>query len=265
MTVLDYEFKVMGALSTSSSSSVGLLESTSIHIQDENRFANLLGRFGQVTNIVSFIISFFGFSIVVHHFGVRHTLLVFPIVLFVAVVVTNLAPRLWVFFFLVSLLKGLIFSLQDPAKELLYIPTSEAIKYKAKAWIDVFGSRLAKAAGSYMSSWTGGDVHKLRVVSEIPCLVIAFFILVLSWVIGTDFQALVKSNTVIGETAVAVTYAVDRDGPIRNGLRPGDVGYDGYDLQLFEGVFEDDDDLTLINASTTPLTPNRARAKSSHF
>ena len=29
---------------------------------------------------------------------------------------------------------------------------------------------------------------------------------------------------------------------IRNGLRPGDVGYDGYDLDLFKGVFVDDDE-----------------------
>ena len=26
---------------------------------------------------------------------------------------------------------------------------------------------------------------------------------------------------------------------MRNGLKPGDVGYDGYDLHLFDGVFDD--------------------------
>eukprot|EP01036_Dinobryon_divergens_P032900 gene32900-42580_t len=56
--------------------------------------------------------------------------------LFVAVVLINLIPNLTVLFFLVSLCKALVFSLQDPVKELLYIPTSEDIKYKAKAWYD---------------------------------------------------------------------------------------------------------------------------------
>ena len=26
--------------------------------------------------------------------------------------------------------------------------------------------------------------------------------------------------------------------PVRNGLKPGDVGYDGYDLNHYDGVFE---------------------------
>jgi hypothetical protein len=31
---------------------------------------------------------------------------------------------------------------------------------------------------------------------------------------------------------------------LRNGLKPGDVGYDGYDLHLFDGVFEDQEQTT---------------------
>ena len=41
-------------------------------------------------------------------------------------------------------------------------------------------------------------------------------------------------------TRTRATYVPSADA-VRNGLRPGDVGYDGYDLHLFEGVFPEED------------------------
>jgi len=143
VTILDYEFKILGA----NNASMHPLSIEDHGAGDGDRFANLLGHFGQLTNTLSFFVSFFGFSFLVHRLGVKNTLMIFPIILFIAVIVTNLSPSLWVLFILVSVLKALIFSLNEPVKELLYIPTSEAIKFKAKAWIDVFGSRLSK--GTY--------------------------------------------------------------------------------------------------------------------
>ena len=179
LTVLDYEFKVLAAMSSSSAPS----QSVSASEKVGDRFVNLLGRFGQFTNLVSLVISCFGFSFVVHRVGVRQTLLIFPLFLFFSVVLSNLYPSLPVLFFVVSICKALTFSLQDPAKELLYIPTSEAIKYKAKAWIDVFGSRFMKAAGSYVTSLAMGDPNRLKNVSEMPCLV-EFFLLAYSYFIA---------------------------------------------------------------------------------
>ena len=66
-------------------------------------------------------------------------------------IVNNLVNNMWILFTLLSVLKAITFSLNEPVKELLYIPTSEAIKFKAKAWIDVFGARCAKAFGSYIT------------------------------------------------------------------------------------------------------------------
>eukprot|EP01039_Chlorochromonas_danica_P009563 gene9563-10570_t len=234
MTILDYEFKVMGAQASSSSSSAS-------DMGDSDRFANLLGHFGQLTNLLSFFLSFFGFSYLVHHIGVDKSLMVFPITLLIAVIVTYLAPQLYVLFFFLSLLKGMIFSLHDPVKELLYIPTSESIKFKAKAWIDVFGSRLAKASGSVITSFAAGDAVKLNSIGEIPALFLTIVIIFLTWSMGKDFQRLVESNTIVGEPEGRLRYSIDLDGPIIDGLRPGDVGYSGYDPELFEGVFDDID------------------------
>jgi AAA family ATP:ADP antiporter len=314
MTILDYQFKVLGSHS----------KQAHLHnVEAGDGFAQLLGHFGQFTNMLSFLLSFFGFSYLVHNLGVRKSLMIFPATLFLGVVITNLVPSLWALFVMVSIMKAMIFSLQDPVHELLYIPTSDAIKFKVKAWIDVFGSRLAKAMGSAVCTWAGGNAAQLRTISEIPCLLVAATILVITYFIGVEFEQLIASKTFIGadleqvhvnpavvqlealassysnyapgEGAVAaaaeagrgsglgsglrtssfgkdkqsgediemagvnsfssssgtrsgpqgrlrtVAYP-DRNDPnaVRNGLRPGDVGYDGYDLHLFEGVFEED-------------------------
>lgn len=256
VTVLDYQFKILGANHVSNTSIAtaagGMIDST---IGDGDRFASLLGHFGQLTNIVSFIVSFFGFSFLVHRIGVKHSLLVFPTVLFIAVVVTNLVPSLWVLFSMVSIVKALSFSLNEPVKELLYIPTSQPIKFKAKAWIDVFGCRLAKAAGSFITHIAHGNANKLRAISEIPCLLISFFILMLAWQIGSEFQHLTNENIVIGEDNQQFVHTQSL--PTRKGLNPGDVGYDGYDLGLFEGAFddsemEDEDDDTVVTKNKHP-------------
>ena len=262
VTVLDYQFKILGSnhISNKEIAKVagGIIDST---IGDGDRFASLLGHFGQLTNIVSFFVSFFGFSFLVRRIGVKHSLLAFPTVLFIAVVITNLVPSLWVLFSMVSIIKALSFSLNEPVKELLYIPTSQPIKFKAKAWIDVFGCRLAKAAGSFITHIAHGDAYKLRAISEIPCLLISFSIMVLAWQIGTEFQYLTKENIIIGDENRFLN--LTQSLPTRNGLNPGDVGYDGYDLGLFHGTFddsemEDDDD---DNTTLTPISINHNRIK----
>jgi AAA family ATP:ADP antiporter len=273
LTVLDYEFKLSGAHYSAATVSLpdtlaalAVVEHpTSAEAQD--KFAQLLGQFGQVTNLrmcsqfifiyfmlrsllssiysVALAISVFGFSFVVKRLGVKSTLLIFPFLLFAGVVVNNLVANMWVLFIVLSTLKAVTFSLNEPVKELLYMPTSEAIKFKAKAWIDVFGARCAKALGSYITSQSGGDLQKLREVSEIPVLVITLGYILLVWAIGVDFDWLVTTKHIVGAKQVPQ----DARGPVvtassllptRNGLRPGDVGYDGY-TNVVDGAFSDEE------------------------
>ena len=236
---------------------------------NEDQFANLMGHFGQLTNFISLLVSLFGFSVIVKRMGIRFSLLIFPSILVAAVVMTNLVSSLNFLFITVSLLKALIFSFNEPVKELLYINTSESIKYKAKAWIDVFGCRLAKAIGSFITYQSGGDLGVLRSVSELPCLILSIALLCVAYFIGREFDYNQKKGIIVGMPSSCVGaggVGVERGGgggeyrsvrsqgsvgagvgvvgvyadlPERNGRKPGDVGYDGYDLHLFEGVFED--------------------------
>lgn len=210
-----------------------------------------------MTNVVSLLVSSVGFSFLVHRLGVRYTLLIFPILLFLGVIITNLVPSLWVLFFFVSLLKAVDYSLYDPVKELLYMPTSEPIKFKAKAWIDVLGARIAKGLGSLISYSAAGNAKKLRHIAEIPSIILSLCFLVIVFVAGRKFDRLVRDGTIVGnedEDNVGMelnslkssnsksSHSYYDNLQPRNGVLPGDVGYDGYDMHLFEGVFSSDDE-----------------------
>ena len=123
--------------------------------------------------------------------------MIFPALLFIGVIVTNLLSSLWVLFVTVSIIKAMIFSFHDPVKELLYIPTSEAIKFKAKAWIDVFGARSAKALGSFICYASFGNANALRTIGEIPCILASVTVLVVAFLAGSEFQRLVDNGIVI--------------------------------------------------------------------
>merc|ERR1719326_2073227 len=130
VTILDYAMKVLAK---------GTFESA--HPGDPvgatKAFAAFMGVFGQCTNGLSFFFSLVGTSFVIRRFGLKLTIMAFPSLCFIVMVLV---------------LKALSYALNNPCKELLYQPTSEAVKFKAKSWIDKFGQRGAKALGSVVFS-----------------------------------------------------------------------------------------------------------------
>lgn len=70
--------------------------------------------------------------------------------------------------------QGLTYALNEPCKEMLYLPTSDAIKFKAKGWIDVFGSRCAKGVGSFVTLSSRGDPRRLATYGGVASFLIRF-------------------------------------------------------------------------------------------
>ena len=91
-------------------------------------FATLMGHFGQLTNGLSCAFSLFGTSYVVRKLGLPKTLRIFPSLLILASITVFVLPRLEVLFFFVSILKALSYALNEPCKEMLYIPTTDLIR-----------------------------------------------------------------------------------------------------------------------------------------
>ena len=119
--------------------------STILHYVDGSargqHFANVFA----FTNVVSLLVQLFLTGFVMQRFGILVALLVSPLVLLGASGIFMLAPVLLVGSFLNTADNGFSYSINQSARESLYVPTSVEEKYKAKAFIDMFVQRFAKA------------------------------------------------------------------------------------------------------------------------
>ena len=125
----------------------------------EIAFAQFQSTYGMGINIVSFLIALLGTSYIIKRFGVRISLLIYPVAFAFTLLglytyfqmgVTTTA-LLWASFTAMIIIKGVGYAVNNPTKEMMYIPTSKDAKFKSKGWIDTFGSRFAKAGGAQVT------------------------------------------------------------------------------------------------------------------
>mmetsp|Transcript_8983 Transcript_8983/g.28516 ORF Transcript_8983/g.28516 Transcript_8983/m.28516 type:complete len:546 (+) Transcript_8983:43-1680(+) len=189
LTVLDFEMKIIGRARYGTDT------------RGAEEFAGLMGNFGQTVNTISFVFSLAGFSYVVRSLGLPVTLLVFPLLLVLATLVTYAFPSLWILFVTTAILKALTYALNEPALEMLYVPTCTDIKFKAKAWIDVVGARSAKALGSAINDVVQRSPYlrqNLPQYGNVPALIVSIILLFFSFQVGAKFEGLVEDGHVVG-------------------------------------------------------------------
>ncbi|MBM3429313.1 MAG: hypothetical protein FJX95_11085, partial [Bacteroidetes bacterium] len=88
--------------------------------------ASFMGLFGVATNSLSFLFSLLGTSAVIRYLGLRLTLLLFPSLCLIVIIVVRMHPTLYVVFLAMILLKANSYALNNPTKEILYQPTGPA-------------------------------------------------------------------------------------------------------------------------------------------
>ena len=98
-----------------------------------------------ITNIVSMLVQLFLTSLVMSRLGVGVALMVLPVAALAGSMGFMALPVLWMGSGLNTLDNGFSYSINQSAKEALYVPTTTDEKYKAKAFIDMFVQRFAKA------------------------------------------------------------------------------------------------------------------------
>lgn len=98
-----------------------------------------------ITNWTSMIVQLFLTSYIMTRFGLTVALLALPVAAFAGSATFMALPILWVGSFLNTADNGFSYSINQSAKEALYVPTTREEKYKAKAFIDMFVQRFAKA------------------------------------------------------------------------------------------------------------------------
>lgn len=147
VTVFDYYFKMM-------------VQAT---VLDPAVKSAYLGSYAVYANLATFLCLLFGISNIQRKLGLTTSLTLMPLIVGFAVVVFRIYPRLEPFFWLMVASKAINYALNSPAMKQLYIPTTKDVRFKSQAWIESFGSRGSKAAGSALN-----DYHKKLVVQNGP-------------------------------------------------------------------------------------------------
>lgn len=168
-------------------------------------FAWFKGLEGSAIGVISLLFAMFGTSFFMRKFGLKFSLISFPAVIGLTVTTVfimyaigaNSYQLMWVFFGAVVLIKGLNYALNNPSKEVLYIPTSKDVKFKTKGWIDAFGARLLKTFGAGVNNKLSASLPTLLTVGTFLSLgVVGIWIFAASYVSGA-FDELQKEHKIV--------------------------------------------------------------------
>jgi AAA family ATP:ADP antiporter len=119
--------------------------STIAHYLDGDAIGKQFSRVYTITNIASLVVQLFLTSFLMSRFRLFVALLVTPIAILGGSGVFLILPLLWPGSLLNTADNALNYSINQSAREALYTPTTRDEKYKAKAFIDMFVQRVAKA------------------------------------------------------------------------------------------------------------------------
>lgn len=161
-------------------------------------FTTFMGLFGQATNTLSLVMSLLGTSAIIRYLGLRLTLLLFPSLCLAVIIMVRLHPTLYVVFAAMMLLKGNSYALNNPTKEMLYQPTSSAVRYKAKSWIDIFGARGSKALGSVVTNAFSDSAANLVANGSLIGMAVASFLIWNARFMGKRFDEYMASGYIVG-------------------------------------------------------------------
>ncbi len=98
-----------------------------------------------ITNWTSMLVQLFLTSFIMTRFGLTVALMILPLAALAGSMGFLVLPILWMGSLLNTADNGFSYSINQSAKETLYVPTTREEKYKAKAFIDMFVQRFAKA------------------------------------------------------------------------------------------------------------------------
>lgn len=152
------------------------------------------GFVGQAQGVLSLLVQLFLTSFVMRKFGVGTALLVLPVILLISSLGFLLLPSLSFATLLAVSDNSLHYSINQSARETLYVPTRPEEKYAAKALIDVFVQRFAKGIAVGVNLLVVSFVHlaEVRWLSIISLLVLTLWVSTVRFT-GRRFDILAKA------------------------------------------------------------------------
>lgn len=149
-----------------------------------------------LTNWVSMLVQLLLTSLVMTRLGLGPALAVAPVAMLVGAVAFMALPILWVGSLLNTSDNGFSYSINQSAKEALYVPTTRDEKYKAKAFIDMFVQRVAKAVAVVLSL---GISVWLSDFESVRWLALANVAIVAAWLVAARYAGQVFQVRAEGE------------------------------------------------------------------
>lgn len=174
--------------------------------EGEVGFAHFQGIYGVSTNILSFLMALLGTSYLIKHFGLRFGLLFFPVCLvtgligllaFFIVGVPSAGALLAATFLVMIMSKGLGYAVNNPVKEMMYIPTSKDAKFKTKGFIDVFGGRMAKLGGAQINDIFKHNLGDLLVYGTLFSFGLSAVWIIAAIYVGSKNAQLIRDGEIV--------------------------------------------------------------------
>jgi AAA family ATP:ADP antiporter len=149
--------------------------------------------FSLMIQLVACLFGLLGTSFFQRRFGIKACLVAYPLLFAGCIALYFMRSSLFVIAAVLVVSKALNYAFQQPTKEILYTPTSHDTKYKAKAWIDMFGLRFGKMTGSFFNKLIGANGP---LVGGLAFVIIGGWTLI-AHTIGTTFQDMTAQNKMI--------------------------------------------------------------------
>ncbi|MFA6527629.1 MAG: Npt1/Npt2 family nucleotide transporter [Candidatus Babeliales bacterium] len=153
-------------------------------------------------NIVGLVISMLGTTPILRNLGFRLSLFIFPLLCMFLVTISIIFPVAGMVFFVSIGLRSFNYAFNHPTREILYIPTTKDIKFKAKAWSDAFGARMAKSFGSLFNVAMKGAAPSFVLLSSVGLsLGLTSLWLIVVYFLGRTLQNAIDNKQVIGQAS----------------------------------------------------------------
>lgn len=141
------------------------------------------GLVGQLSAVGSILVQLLLTSFVMQRFGIKTALLFLPVAVLAGSAGFLVVPTLAFAAFMSASENSLNYSINQSAKEALYVPTTRDEKYKAKAFIDMFVQRFAKALAVVLNLAFAAFVG----IAQMRWLSVASILLLLVWLIVVHY------------------------------------------------------------------------------
>ena len=148
------------------------------------------GKIGTIIGAVSVVTQFFLVSFIIRTFGLTVALLVLPAAMATASGIYFAVPMLTTAGLLTISDNAFSYSINQTARETLFVPTSDDVKYKARAFINMLIQRIGKGAAILMAlGFAAMSDLPIRYLSLLALAVVVIWV-GFAWYAGRSFEAL---------------------------------------------------------------------------